>query len=109
MIKDIDMLLSLFTTVAAPFGRTNRADEPVGSGMNLYTSGEPLRPHASFFLTATFYSSLIVLHIHKGTNSLLCLLDQYWLNTGHKCWRAVAASCGNSDLDTPNNGLSICF
>lgn len=88
------MLLSLFSFVTALFRRSNRTDEPVDCGPNFDATGKPLRARAGFFPTATFYSSLIVLHRHRGTNSLLCLLKPHWLNTGQNGWNSAAVSGG---------------
>ena len=109
MIKDLDMLLPLFTFVAALFGQANRADEPVGRGLHFCASAKPLVTRAKFFRAVSFYSGITVLHIQRGVISLLCLPEPHRLNPGQKCLHAAVASGEPSDFHGSKIGLSVCF
>jgi hypothetical protein len=100
MIKDLDMLLPLFTFVAALFGSTNRACESVDHGLPFGDQNRALKNSAGLFLTESFYF---------WGNCLLCLPAHHELNPVGKCWRKGATRNASSDSHSPEKRLNICF
>jgi len=103
------MLLPLFTFVAAFFGLTNRADEPVGRGLHVDGSSKALTAGSGFFRAVSFHFRLTSFLTRQRGNSQLCLPAPRLLNAVVKFWRTGVTTHALLNFHTPENSLTICF